>query len=41
VLLLENIVAGLLIAFLTSQLASLLLTLHASRTRILEAIQYE
>jgi putative ABC transport system permease protein len=38
---LENILAALLIAFLTSQLAAFLPTLRASRTRILEAIQYE
>jgi len=37
----ENILAALLIAFLTSQLAAFLPTLRASRTRILEAIQYE
>ncbi len=36
-----NILAALLIALLTSQLAALLPTLRASRTRILEAIQYE
>jgi putative ABC transport system permease protein len=41
VLPLENILAALLIAFLTSQLAAFLPTLRASRTRILEAIQYE
>lgn len=41
VLPLQNILAALLIAFLTSQLAALLPTLRASRTRILEAIQYE
>lgn len=37
----ENILSALLIAFLTSQLAAFLPTLRASRTRILEAIQYE
>jgi putative ABC transport system permease protein len=37
----ENIVSAMVIAFLTSQLAALLPTLRASRTRILEAIQYE
>ena len=41
VLPLENIMAALLIAFLTSQLAAFLPTFRASRTRILEAIQYE
>jgi hypothetical protein len=41
VLPLENILAALLIAFLTSQLTAFLPTLRASRTRILEAIQYE
>ncbi len=41
VLPLQNILAALLIAFLTSQMAALLPTLRASRTRILEAIQYE
>jgi putative ABC transport system permease protein len=41
VLPLENILAALLIALLTSQLAAFLPTLRASRTRILEAIQYE
>lgn len=41
VLPLQNILAALLIAFLTSQLAALFPTLRASRTRILEAIQYE
>jgi putative ABC transport system permease protein len=41
VLLLENILATLLIAFLTSQLAAFLPTLRASRTRILEVIQYK
>lgn len=41
VLPLEKILAALLIAFLTSQLAALLPTLRAARTRILEAIQYE
>jgi putative ABC transport system permease protein len=38
---LGNILAALLIAFLTSQVAALLPTLRASRIRILEAIQYE
>lgn len=37
----ENILIALFIAFLTSQLAALLPTLRASRTRILDAIQYE
>lgn len=41
VLPIENILEALLIAFLTSQLAAFLPTLRASRTRILEAIQYE
>jgi putative ABC transport system permease protein len=41
VLPIENILAALLIAFLTSQLAAFLPTFRASRTRILEAIQYE
>ena len=41
VLPLENILAALLIAFLTSQLAAFLPTVRASRTRILEAIQFE
>jgi putative ABC transport system permease protein len=41
VLPLENILAALIISFLTSQLAALLPTVRASRTRILEAIQYE
>ena len=37
----ENILAALLIAFVTSQVAALLPTLRAGRIRILEAIQYE
>ncbi len=41
VLPLENILAALVIAFLTSQVAALLPTLRAARIRILEAIQYE
>jgi putative ABC transport system permease protein len=41
VLPMENILAALLISFLTSQLAAFLPTVRASRTRILEAIQYE
>ena len=41
VLPLENFLAALLIAFLTSQLAAFLPTLRPSRRRILEAIQYE
>ena len=38
---LENILAALLIALITSQVAALLPTLRAARIRILEAIQYE
>jgi hypothetical protein len=41
VLPLEKIMAALLITFLTSQPAALLLTLRALRMRILVAIQYE
>jgi putative ABC transport system permease protein len=41
VLPLGNILAALLIAFITSQVAAFLPTLRAARTRILEAIQYE
>jgi putative ABC transport system permease protein len=41
VLPLENILAALVIAFLTSQVAALLPTMRAARVRILEAIQYE
>lgn len=41
VLPLGNVLAALLIALLTSQLAAILPTLRAARTRILEAIQYE
>jgi putative ABC transport system permease protein len=36
-----NMIAALLVAFLTSQAAALLPTLRAARTRILDAIQYE
>lgn len=36
-----RLVAAVLVAFFTSQLAALLPTLRAARTRILDAIQYE